>query len=458
MATVTQQEVAPLHRQLDVTINKEDYLPSFEKAIKEYSKKANIPGFRKGMVPSGLIKKMYGNSLFVDEILKSVDKEVINYIQNEKLDIFAQPLPKEMNLATLDMNKPDNYTFSFEVGMKPDFQLPDFAKQSVKRYKVEITDEMLNEEVERLRSRYGNMTEPETVTGDENVLNVMFIETDAAGNEIEGGIKKDNSVLVKYFKESMRPSLMGKKKDDEIQIAFNEAFEGKEAEWILQDLGLDSATDRYFKLLITKVGLVEPKELNEEFFNQLFPNAEVKTEEEFRNKLRDQLQTQWETESRNHLHHQLYHVLLENTQIDFPQEFLKRWVKTQGENNEQKTDEQVELEFPTFLNQLKWTLITDKLVSENNIKVEQDDIREFAKQQLLGYMGMAALDEEQGWVKEYIDKMMKDRKYVEDSFHRIQMQKMFEFAETQVHPVETLISKEEFIKMNQEHQHQHHEG
>ena len=458
MATVTQQEVAPLHRQLDVTINKEDYLPSFEKAIKEYSKKANIPGFRKGMVPSGLIKKMYGNSLFVDEILKSVDKEVINYIQNEKLDIFAQPLPKEMNLATLDMNKPDNYTFSFEVGMKPDFQLPDFAKQSVKRYKVEITDEMLNEEVERLRSRYGNMTEPETVTGDENVLNVLFIETDAAGNEIEGGIKKDNSVLVKYFKESMRPSLMGKKKDDEIQIAFNEAFEGKEAEWILQDLGLDSATDRYFKLLITKVGLVEPKELNEEFFNQLFPNAEVKTEEEFRNKLRDQLQAQWETESRNHLHHQLYHVLLENTQIDFPQEFLKRWVKTQGENNEQKTDEQVELEFPTFLNQLKWTLITDKLVSENNIKVEQDDIREFAKQQLLGYMGMAALDEEQGWVKEYIDKMMKDRKYVEDSFHRIQMQKMFEFAETQVHPVETLISKEEFIKMNQEHQHQHHEG
>ena len=458
MATVTQQEVAPLHRQLDVTINKEDYLPSFEKAIKEYSKKANIPGFRKGMVPSGLIKKMYGNSLFVDEILKSVDKEVINYIQNEKLEIFAQPLPKEMNLATLDMNKPDNYTFSFEVGMKPDFQLPDFAKQSVKRYKVEITDEMLNEEVERLRSRYGNMTEPETVTGDENVLNVMFIETDAAGNEIEGGIKKDNSVLVKYFKESMRPSLMGKKKDDEIQIAFNEAFEGKEAEWILQDLGLDSATDRYFKLLITKVGLVEPKELNEEFFNQLFPNAEVKTEEDFRNKLRDQLQTQWETESRNHLHHQLYHVLLENTQIDFPQEFLKRWVKTQGENNEQKTDEQVELEFPTFLNQLKWTLITDKLVSENNIKVEQDDIREFAKQQLLGYMGMAALDEEQGWVKEYIDKMMKDRKYMEDSYHRIQMQKMFEFAETQVHPVETLISKEEFIKMNQEHQHQHHEG
>ncbi len=458
MATVTQQEVAPLHRQLDVTINKEDYLPSFEKAIKEYSKKANIPGFRKGMVPSGLIKKMYGNSLFVDEVLKSVDKEVINYIQNEKLEIFAQPLPKEMNLSTLDMNKPDNYTFSFEVGMKPEFQLPDFAQQSVKRYKVEITDEMLNEEVERLRSRYGNMTEPEMVTGDDNVLNVLFMETDAAGNEIEGGIKKDNSILVKYFKESFRPSLIGKRKDDEIQIAFNEAFEGKEAEWILQDLGLDSGTDKYFKLLITKVGLVEPKELNEDFFEQLYPNEEIKTEEAFRNKLKDQLQTQWATESTNHLHHQLYHVLLANTQIDFPQDFLKRWVKTQGEDKEQKTDEQVEHEFPTFLNQLKWSLITDKLVNENGIQVQQEDIRNFAKQQLLGYMGMAALDEEQQWVRDYIDKMMKDKKYVEDSYNRIQMQKMFEWAETQVHPVETIINKEEFIKMNQEHQHQHHEG
>jgi trigger factor len=336
--------------------------------------------------------------------------------------------------------------------------LPDFAQQSVKRYKVEITDEMLNEEVERLRSRYGNMIEPETVTGDENVLNVLFMETDAAGNEIEGGIKKNNSILVKYFKESFRPSLIGKKKDDEIQIAFNEAFEGKEAEWILQDLGLDSGTDKYFKLLITKVGLVEPKELNEDFFEQLYPNEDIKTEEAFRNKLRNQLQTQWATESTNHLHHQLYHVLLENTQIDFPQDFLKRWVKTQGEDKEQKTDEQVEHEFPTFLNQLKWSLITDKLVNENGIQVQQEDIRNFAKQQLLGYMGMAALDEEQQWVRDYIDKMMKDKKYVEDSYNRIQMQKMFDFAETQVHPVETIISKEEFIKMNQEHQHQHQEG
>src|SRR5688572_28951781 len=116
MATVTQQEVSPLHKHLNITINKEDYLPSFEKSLKDYSKKANIPGFRKGMVPTGLIRKMYGHSLFVDEVLRTVDREVISYIQKENLDIFAQPIPLEMNLAQLDVNKPAAYNFTFEVG------------------------------------------------------------------------------------------------------------------------------------------------------------------------------------------------------------------------------------------------------------------------------------------------------------------------------------------------------
>ena len=457
MATVTQQDVAPLHKQLSITLQKEDYLPSFEKSLKDYSKKANIPGFRKGMVPAGLIKKMYGSSLFTDEVLRTVDKEIFKYLEQEKLDIFAQPLPVDMNLQQLDVNSPAAYTFTFEVGMKPEVQMPELGKESLKRYKVTITDEMVNEEVERLRSRYGNMTEPETVEGDNTVLNVTFIETDAAGNEVEGGIRKDNSILVKYFTESFRPTLIGKKKDDTFQVSLDEAFEGKEKEWILQDLGLDSATDKHFKLHITKLGLVEPRELNDEFFTQLFPNEEVKTEEAFRNRIREELQKQWDAESRNQLQHTLYHVLLDHTQVDFPEAFLKRWLKTQsGEGQQPKTDEQVEAEFPTFINQLKWTLIMEELQKRGNVQVQQDDVRQFAKQQLLGYMGMTAMDEEQDWVRDYIDRMMKDRKYVEDAYNRIQTQKIFDWAETQVNAVETPISKEEFLHMNEEHQHHHH--
>ena len=456
MATVTQQDVAPLHKHLNVTINKEDYLPTFEKSLKDYSKKANIPGFRKGMVPSGLIRKMYGNSLFVDEVLKTVDKEVFQYLETEKLDIFAQPLPVDFNLGQLDMNHPNNYTFTFEVGMKPNFDLPDLSKESIKRYKITVSPEMVQEEVDRLRTRYGNMSEPETVSSEENVLNVSFIETDAAGNEIAGGLHKENSLLLKYFKESFRPQVLGKKKDESIQLSLEDAFEGKEAEWILNDLGIDSATGRHFKLLITKIGHVEPRELNEEFFNQVFPNQGVNTEEDFRQRITDELQKQWDAESLNQMQHSLYHVMVDHTRIDFPQDFLKRWLKTQGEKDQAKTDEQVEQEFPAFINQLKWTLITEKLVQENGFQIGPDEIREFARQQLLGYMGMQALDEEQQWVREYIDRMMKDRKYVEDAYNRLQTQKIFDWAVNQAKATETPISKEEFVKMNEQHQHQHH--
>jgi trigger factor len=300
------------------------------------------------------------------------------------------------------------------------------------------------------------MTEPENVDNENNVLNVTFTETDAEGNEVEGGIKKDNSVLVKYFTEAFRPNVMGKKKGDTIQVSLEEAFENKEREWLLQDLGIDSATGKHFKLEITKVGLVEPRDINEEFFTQLFPNEEVKTEEDFRNKIRAELEKQWEAESSNQLQHTLYHVLLDQTHIDFPNEFLKRWLKTQGKDNEAKTDEEVEKEFPNFLNQLKWSLITDKLIKDHSIEVSQDDVRQFAKQQLLGYMGMGNLDEEQQWVVDYIDRMMKDKKYVEDAYNKLQTQKVFEFVETQVNPVDVPVTKEEFIHMNEAHQHHHH--
>ena len=457
MATITQQDVAPLHKQLNITINKEDYLPSFEKTLKEHSKKANIPGFRKGMVPAGLIKKMYGPSLFTDEVLKVVDKEVFRFIDEEKLDIFAQPLPLDFNLQQLDVNNPMAYTFTFEVGMKPEIQVPDLAQETVKRYKVTITDEMVADEVGRLRSRYGNMTEPESAENEETVLNVTFIETDADGNEVAGGIRKDNSVLVKYFKESFRPTVMGKKKDESIQLTIADAFDEKERVWILQDLGLDTATDKHFKLLITKVGLVEPRDLNEELFKQLFPNEEVKTEEEFTNRVRQELQKQWDAESKNQLQHTLYHTLLDHTHINVPADFLKRWLKTQGKEDQAKTEEEIEAEFPAFVDQLKWTLIIDELTKKADIQVLQDDVRQFAKQQLLGYMGMgAAMDEEQDWVRDYIDRMMKDKKYVEDSYNRIQTQKLFDWAEGQVNEIETPITKDEFTHLNEAHNHQHH--
>ena len=464
MATVTKENIGLLHEKLTVKLEKTDYLPSFEKALKEYSKKANIPGFRKGMVPAGLIKKMYGPSLFTDEVLKTVDRELIGYLQNDKLDIFAQPLPLESDFKQLDVNNPADYTFEFEVGMKPDFPLPDLAKAKTTRYVVTVTDEMVNTEIDRLQNRYGNMKDEETVTTEENVLNVNFVETDAAGTEVEGGAKKDNSILVKYFAEGYRKNWMGKKAGDFETVQLKTAFDTKEREWISGDLGFDkedpTAADKYFNIVITKVGLLEKRELNEDFFNQLYPNQEVKTEADFRNKVKEEIQNYWNGQANNQIHDQVFHQLVDHTNIEFPEGFLKKWVKTQNGTPENpqppKSDEEVEKEFPTFISQLKWTLISDKIVQDNGIQVNPDEIRAFAKQQLFSYMSGANMSDDQPWVADYVEKMMKDRKYVEDAYNRIQTQKIFEWAASQLKPADKDISAEEFTKMVEAHQHHHH--
>jgi trigger factor len=331
---------------------------------------------------------------------------------------------------------------------------------------VTVTDDMINSEIARLQNRYGNLKDQDAVADEENVLNVIFTEVDENGNTIENGVTKDNSLLVKYFKEEFRPNLLGKVLNDYIIVQLDKAFDAKELEFITGDLGLDKndpeVGKKHFKIQITKIGLLEKKELNEEFFTQLYPGQEVKSESDFRNKIKEEIQAYWNNQAKNQIHDQVFHVLTDQTAIQFPEGFLKKWVKTQGENAEGqesagKTDEQVEKEFPGFLNSLKWTLITDKIVQENGIQVDPEEIREFAKQQLFGYMGGMGTDAaNQPWVNDYVEKMMKDRKYIEDAYNRLQTQKIFEWAETKVNPEDKDISADEFTKMVEEHQHHHH--
>ena len=453
MAKVTRENIAKLTDKLTVTLDKADYLGNFEVSLKKYAKTANIPGFRKGMVPAGLVKKMYGQSVFTDEVLKTVESELNSYLQAEQLDIFAQPLPLDSELRNMDINNPESYTFAFEIGLKPAIDI-DVKKVKVTRYKINVTDQMLQDEIERLQIRSGKMTEPEEVTGDDNVLNVQFIESDKSGTAIEGGITKDNSLLVKYFEPKFRKNLIGKKNNDSVVLQLGKAFEAKEKEAILADLGLtDADADKYFNLLITKVGLVEKAEMNAEFFASVYPNAAIATEEEFKAEVKKEMETYYDAQSRNQIHDQIYHHFVDHTPMDLPEGFLKRWLQTGGEKP--KTEAEAEADYPSFASQLKWTIVSSKLAADNKIEVMPDDIRDFAKQQLFSYMGgqLGALGDNQQWVEDYANRMMQDRKFVEDSYHRISTEKLFGIIETQITAKEESISAEDFAKKLHHHHH-----
>ncbi|MEP6681627.1 MAG: trigger factor [Parafilimonas sp.] len=455
MATISRENIGLLNDKLTVNLGKQDYLPSFEKSLKNYAKNANIPGFRKGMVPSGLIKKMHGQSVFTEEVLRTVEKELNEYMTKEKLDIFAQPLPFENDSRQLDVNKPEDYVFAFEIGLKPELDI-DLNNLSGTFYKIEVTDEVINDEVNRIRTRFGKMTEPETVSNEEDVLNIKFTEADAEGNIIEGGIEKDNSLLLKYFNAETQQQLMGKKKDESILIQLNKAFEEKEREWILEDLGLDKSVgenaDKFFNLTLTKIGFVEKTELNEEFFKSVYPDANILTEEEFRNKVKDEIQAYYDKQSSSQLQDQLYHRLIDDIQVPFPEKFLKRWLEEGSEKA--KTPEEAEKELPTFLNQLKWTLISSKLINDNEITVDQEEIKNFARQQIAGYMqGQNVNATDMPWLDEYANRMLQDKKFVEETYMRLQTEKLFNFLETKTVKQEESISLKDFEEKLHHHHH-----
>ncbi|MCX6206485.1 MAG: trigger factor [Bacteroidetes bacterium] len=456
MATITRENIGLLNDKLTVKLSKEDYYGNFEKNLKQYAKTANIPGFRKGMVPVGMVKKMYGQGVFQDEVLKTVEAEMNKYLNTEKLDIFAQPIPLENEGSKLDMNNPGDVDFAFEVGLKPEFSV-DATQIKVTKYNVIVTDAMVNEEVERMQTRNGNMTEPETASSEDHVLNVTFTELDAEGNMVEGGINKANSLLVKYFAPTFRAQLIGKKVDDVVDVHLASAFEDKEREVVLADLGLNKdeagSADKTFKMTITKIGFVEKSALDATFFATVYPNNEITTEEDFRAAVKAEIETHFAQQTRNQIHDQIYHHLIDHTKMEFPENFLKRWLQVGGEKP--KTAEEAEADYPTFLDQLKWTLISSKLIIDNKIEVLPDDIRDFAKMQLFSYMGgqLGALGDNQQWVDDYANRMMQDKKFVEDSYHRISADKLFTNLEGQVAATDEAITMEAFAEKLHHHHH-----
>jgi trigger factor len=456
MAQINREQIAPLHEKITVTVSPADYNASYEASLKKYAKSANIPGFRKGMVPVGVVKKMYGASVFTEEVLRSIENGLTEYLQKENLSYLGQPLPEDDNDPSLfNHAEPKDYSFTFEVGLRPSFSIPDIASANTTLHLVEATEEMVNEEIDRISRRLGKMTEPETVSNADDVLNVSFQPSDAEGNVEEGAEKKDNSLLLSYFSPATQETLKGKKKDEAVVLQLNSAFEEKEREWIAGDLGLDktNADDlaKNFKMTINKIAFVEKRPMDEAFFKDALPGKEITTEDAFRNEIRSQIEAYWKTQGQHLLEHELFHVLSEQTPMEFPENFLKKWLLKSSEK--EQTIETVEAEFPAFLNQLRWTLVSNEIGTQNNLQVSREEIMDSMRQQLMGYFGSMNLGGNYDWLDSYVDRMMADKQQVENAYQRVFSSKVLEWAGKQANPVEKKVTATEFAELQGKHNH-----
>jgi len=457
MATVTSENIGLLNEKIIVTVTKEDYYPEFEKGLKEYSKKANIPGFRKGMVPAGVLKKMYGNSLFVDQVVKAAEKQLVSYIENQSFKILGQPIPFEgAELQNINYNNIVDYIFNFEIGLEPEINT-DLSNANLIRYKIAVTDKFIDDDLEGLRKRYGKYSEPETVNSIENYLALGLEASDVDGNILnEADIAKPVNVLVKYFNEPFQSALLGKAANDTFVFKFSDAFTAAEEANVLKELEVerDAIAESYFKATITRIGMQESAELNEELYKKAFPNADIKSEEELKAALKEEIANNFYDQSKYQIQDQIYHHFLDHSNIELPLEFLRRWLKL-NLSDKNLSEEELERNVQSYSKSILWTLIMDKYVSEFGINIDKDDFVAHAKEKLLSYMQGYSLGDSPNhdWINSYAEGMLKDKKFMEESYYEIRAKKVFDELDKKIPTTEKDIELEAFREMLHHHHH-----
>jgi trigger factor len=451
MASVTRENIAKLQDKITVKLVKEDFMPSFEKSLKNYAKTANVPGFRKGMVPAGMVKKMYGQSVFNEEIIRTASQQLEDYLKNEKLAIFAKPmLAADAVPQQFDMNAPADVDFAFEVGIKPEFNIPAIeTKAALTKYKIEVSDKMLNDEIERIARRYGKPEDKDAVESKDDIVYVTFEMAD-----VEAAEKVEDTAILERYPLQLQTLLQGKKADDTLTIIPSQVCTPEELPAFLKNtIKNELAADSNVKLTLTKVAKIIPAEIDETLYAQVFQGAEVKDEATFREMIGIELGREYERITLERLNNEIYELLVHNTSFDIPVPFLKRWLQEGQEKP--KTAAEVEQEFPGFEHQLRWTLISDKIINENKINVSFEEVNEDIKARVLSYFGMQA-GEEAPWMEGYMQKIAKDEKTLNETYQRLMFDRLFQHLHGQFNIAETSIAEEDFFKLQDPHAAHHH--
>ena len=404
---------------LTITVEEADFKDSVEKTLKDYRKRANIPGFRPGQAPMGMIKRQFGASVRYDAVNKFVGEQLYKYIKDNNIQMLGEPLPSEKQETPADIEKPAPYTFVFDIAVAPEINIELNGRNKIDYYTIKADDKLVNEQIEMYQGRAGKYEKAEEYDPEQNdLLKGDLRELDAEGNTKEGGITVEGAVLMpSYIKVDEQKDLFkGAKLGDIITFNPRKAYPEGEAE-ISSLLKIDreqaKTLESNFSYQITEIQRFKKAELGQELFDQVFGKDEVKSEEEFRNKIVESLKPQLETNSD-------YKFMLDVRaycekkvgELTWPDALLKRVMLL---NNNDKGEDFVEKNYAESIKQLEWHLIKEQLVKAQNIKVDDNDIREAAKEMArmqFAQYGMTSVPEE--YIDNYAGELLKKREAVDN--------------------------------------------
>jgi trigger factor len=434
---------------LQINVAKADYQEKLDNSLKTFRKKANVPGFRPGTVPMGMVKKMYGKSIMAEEINKLVGETLYKYIQDNKLNVLGEPLPNEEKQQPIDFATEGDYDFFFDIALAPEIKLDLSKKDKINYYKIEVNKELVDKQIDSYKANYGKYEKVEEGAKETDLIRGVIKEMED-GKEKEGGIFVESGVVMpSYIKDKEEQAkFVGAKSGDVITFNPGKAYEGNEAEissllHIQKDEVESIAAE--FQFEITEITRYKEAELDQELFDKVFGEGTVKDAEEFKAKVKETISDQFAPDSDYKFLLDAKELLEEKTgDLQFPDAFLKRWLMASGE---ERTAESVEAEYPKIIADLKFHLIKEQIAKDYDLKIESEDMKTIAMQaaraQFAQY-GMMSLPDEM--VENYANDMLKNKDNARNLLDRAMENKIIDSLKATLGITEKEIPLDDFRK------------
>jgi trigger factor len=444
---ITRQEIDAQNGVIKVEIAAADYQHKVKAALDKHRKTAKIPGFRPGHIPAGLIQKQYGKSVLLEELNKITNDALYRYVIDEKLELLGNPLPIE-NGVQGRFDAPQDFTFSYEIGYSPAFELPISAKTKMEYNTVKIDKKLIDKQTEDLRRRYGKLISSAEVS-DKDMVMGKFEELDADGVK-EGGIHHATTISIEFLDHKKGIDLLvGKKINDTFELDLTLVSKGPEDAAAMLGISAEAYAElsSTFQFTVNDIKRMEMADLNEELFQKLFGD-EVKTEAEMNQRIEADLARMFEEDADRLFTKKVFDMLLAETKMTFPEAFLKRWIKSSTEKS--VSEEDLEREFDAYLNSLKWQLIQTKIFKDNNIQLTNEEVINFTKSLVIGnyaQYGLPAPDDAE--LMETAQRLLQNKEQANGIYDRLAEGKLTAYFKSTVAMTKKELAYDDFVALAQ---------
>ncbi|HEX8268729.1 MAG TPA: trigger factor [Flavobacterium sp.] len=434
---ITRKNIDDLNAVITVEVSKSDYEPQVEKVLKNYSKTAAVPGFRKGTVPMSLIKKQYGKAVLLEEVNKVLQENLNKYLQQEKLDLLGNPLPR----MTEDFNwDAEDFKFEFEIGMTPSFNVDLATVQNLTRYQIKADDKMLDDQVARIRKQYGKMVSKDTVEQGDDLRGTFTNE--------EKGINNPSQITLDIFNDKSTGDLfIGKKVGDVVTLKTKGLFADDHQLMEYLKVGHDDVhgLDIDINFTIEEITTSEPAELTQELFDKLFGEGTVSSLDGLKERIKEDAEKQFSTQADQKFLNDVTESLLTTTKFDLPAEFLKKWIQTAGESP--LSPEQAEEEYAKSENTLRYQLIEGKIMSSNNLQITFEDLKSYTSEVIRKQMAQfGQINPTDSDVEGIVARVLSNQEEVKRLSDQVMSEKMLNLFKEKVNANTKSVTYEDFIK------------